>query len=148
MMRVKNALGICTIYTYQALVFGDDMARLYSAAVGDEIGPGELIGRGERISNVAKVLNVREGFTRADDRAPDVWFRPMKAPEGTIEMEDYFQTKVLTREDVDRMLDDYYDERGWTREDGLPSPEKLRELGLASMAGSSTRSGTTEARNR
>lgn len=130
MMRVKNALGICTIYTYQALVFGDDMARLYSAATGDEIGPGELIARGERISNLAKALNAREGFTRIDDRAPEVWFRPMQAPEGTIEMEDYFQTKVVTRNDVERMLDDYYDERGWTREQGVPTPETLERLGL------------------
>jgi aldehyde:ferredoxin oxidoreductase len=135
MMRVKNALGICTIYTYQGLVFGDDMARLYSAAVGDEIGPGELIARGERISNVDKILNAREGFTRADDRAPDVWFRPMESPEGTIEMEDYFQTKGITREDVERMLDDYYDERGWTRELGIPSPETLERLGLTESGG-------------
>jgi len=133
MMRVKNALGICTMFTYQGLVFGDDIAKLYSAAVGDEIGPGELIKRGERISNVAKVLNVREGFTRADDHAPDVWFRPMASPEGTIEMEDYFQTKTLTRDDVERMLDDYYDERGWTRELGIPTPEALEGLGLADL---------------
>jgi len=131
MMQVKNALGICTIYTYQALVFGDDMARLYSAATGDQIEPGELIQRGERISNLGKALNVREGFSRVDDRAPDVWFRPMEAPEGTIRMEDYFQTKVVTRDDVERMLDDYYDERGWTRERGIPTPETLEHLGLS-----------------
>ncbi|MEW5826099.1 MAG: aldehyde ferredoxin oxidoreductase C-terminal domain-containing protein [Candidatus Bipolaricaulota bacterium] len=135
MMRVKNALGMCTIYTYQALVFGDDMARLYSAMTGDEIGPGELIARGERISNLAKLLNVREGFTRVEDRAPEVWFRPMHAPEGTIEMEDYFQTKVVTREDVDRMLDDYYDERGWTQEEGIPSPATLERFGLDELSG-------------
>ena len=148
MMRVKNALGICTIYTYQALVFGDDMARLYSAAVGEEVGPGELIRRGERISNVAKVLNVREGFTRLDDRAPDVWFRPMNSPEGTIEMEDYFQTKVLTREDVERMLDDYYDERGWTRELGIPTPEALEGLGLADLIDGSGKTHTETGRQR
>ena len=133
MMRVKNGLGICTIYTYQALVFGDDMARLYSAAVGQEIGPGELIERGERVSNVAKVVNAREGFARADDRAPDVWFRPMATPEGTVEMEDYFQTRTLTRDDVERMLDDYYDERGWTQEQGIPSRETLARLGLSDL---------------
>jgi aldehyde:ferredoxin oxidoreductase len=27
-------------------------------------------------------------------------------------------------------LDDYYDERGWDKESGIPTPEKLKELGL------------------
>ncbi len=130
LMRVKNALGICTIYTYQALLFADDMARLYSAATGEQVSVRELVTRGERISNVAKLLNVREGFTRADDRPPDAWFRPMHAPEGTIEMEDYFQTHVVTRGDVERMLDDYYDERGWAKDTGTPTSQTLRQLGL------------------
>jgi len=133
LMRVKNALGLCAIYTYQALVFADDMARLYSAAVGRETGVRELIERGERVSNIAKVVNVREGFSRADDRPPDVWFRPMDAPEGRIEMEDYFQTKVLSPEDLERILDDYYDERGWEITTGRPSAERLEKLGLSNL---------------
>ena len=131
LMRVKNALGLCTIYTYQALVFADDMARLYTAAVGETVDARELITRGERISNLAKVVNVRDGFSRADDQPPDVWFTPMEAPEGTIEIEDYFQTKVLTRDDLSRMLDDYYDERGWDPATGHPTRERLQAIGLA-----------------
>ncbi len=131
LMRVKNAIGLCTIYTYQALVFADDMARLYSAAVGEPVTARELIRRGERISNLAKMINVRDGFSRADDQPPDVWFRPMDAPEGRIEMEDYYQTKILHREDLARMLDDYYEERGWDKTSGHPTPEKLSALGLS-----------------
>jgi len=134
LMRVKNALGLCTIYTYQALVFADDMARLYSAAVGESVDARELIRRGERVSNLAKVINVRDGFSRADDQPPDVWFTPMEAPEGRIEMEDYYQTKVLTREDLARMLDDYYDERGWDLAAGHPTAERLQAIGLAGYA--------------
>jgi aldehyde:ferredoxin oxidoreductase len=134
LMRVKNAVGLCTIYTYQALVFADDIARMYSAAVGEDVGPRELIRRGERVSNLAKVVNVREGFSRSDDQPPDVWFRPMDAPEGRIEMEDYYQTKVLGREDLARMLDDYYDERGWDPATGRPTDQRLQELGLRACA--------------
>jgi aldehyde:ferredoxin oxidoreductase len=130
LMRVKNAIGLCTIYTYQALLFADDMAQLYSAAVGEEVTARDLIQRGERIGNLAKIVNVRDGFSRADDQPPDVWFRPMNAPEGCIEMEDYYQMKVLTRDDLARMLDDYYDERGWDIATGHPTPEKLDALGL------------------
>ncbi|MBW2059328.1 MAG: hypothetical protein JRH07_06565 [Deltaproteobacteria bacterium] len=130
MMRVKNALGLCTIYTYQGLIFGDDLARLYNTSTGENLTPGELVDHGERIGNLAKVLNAREGFTRKEDRVPEVWFRPMESPEGRIEMKDYYQTKVMTRQDVDMLLDDYYEERGWDPASGLPTPEKLRELGL------------------
>jgi len=38
-------------------------------------------------------------------------------------------TTTLSREDWDRFLDDYYDERGCDRESGAPLPEKLMELG-------------------
>ncbi len=130
MMRVKNALGLCSIYSYQGLLYGTDMVGLYNAAAGESISAGELLSRGERISNTAKMLNVREGFSREEDKIPEVWFRPMESPEGTIVMQDYYQTKAVTREDAEKMLDDYYEERGWQIETGIPTPEKLKKLGL------------------
>ena len=129
MMRVKNALGLCTIYTYQGLLFGSDMTRLYNAAASEDLSAGDLVERGERISNLAKIVNVREGFTRTEDKVPEVWFRPMESPEGRIEMQDYYQTKTLTRQDVDQLLDDYYEERGWD-ENGVPTKERLETLEL------------------
>ena len=54
----------------------------------------------------------------------------MNTPEGVIELKDYFDTKVINEEDIKRMLDDYYDERGWDIEKGTPTEEKLSELGL------------------
>jgi aldehyde:ferredoxin oxidoreductase len=134
MMRVKNAVGLCTIYTYQGLLFGDDIAELYSAASGHESTALDLVECGERIHNVAKMINVREGFRRVDDAIPDVWFRPMDSPEGRIVMQDYYDTKTLTRQDTERILDDYYDERGWDSETGTPSPERLAGLGLDALA--------------
>jgi aldehyde:ferredoxin oxidoreductase len=134
MMRVHNSLGLCSIYSYQGLVFGHDMADLYRAATGDDVAAGDLIARGERISNLAKLVNVREGFSRKDDRIPELWFRPMDSPEGRIEMRDYFNTKPVTRQDAELMLNDYYDERGWDPATGIPTPEKLKELGLEKHA--------------
>jgi aldehyde:ferredoxin oxidoreductase len=54
----------------------------------------------------------------------------MDTPEGRIEMHDYFNTKVITKEDSEKILDDYYDERGWDALLGTPTPSKLKELGL------------------
>ena len=45
-------------------------------------------------------------------------------------MKDYFQTKTLTREDIEGLLDDYYDERGWDPKTGCPTRETLEALGL------------------
>jgi aldehyde:ferredoxin oxidoreductase len=130
MMRVKNALGLCTIFTYQGLILGDDLAKLYNASAGEDLMPGDMINRGERISNLAKLVNVREGFSRKDDRVPEIWFTPMHSPEGTIETRDYFNTKVIEKADAERILNDYYDERGWDIESGIPTQEKLEKLGL------------------
>jgi aldehyde:ferredoxin oxidoreductase len=133
-MRMKNALGLCSVYTFFNIMSGGHMAALYSAAAGFPVGPYELMQRGERISNLAKALNAQRGFTRADDRIPDLWFRPMKSPEGAIEMQDYFKTQVLTRDDTEKMLDDYYQERGWGLSDGNPAGETLKALGLERWA--------------
>jgi aldehyde:ferredoxin oxidoreductase len=131
MMRVKNSLGLCAIYTYQGMIFGHDMAKLYNAASGEDLSAGELIKCGERISNLAKQVNARDGFSRVDDKIPELWFRPMDTPEGRIEMRDYFNTKVITRDDAEMLLDDYYDERGWDVRQGTPTQEKLQTLGLS-----------------
>jgi aldehyde:ferredoxin oxidoreductase len=46
-------------------------------------------------------------------------------------MKDYYREKTLSKDDVMRLLDDYYDERGWDEEKGVPTKEKISELGLA-----------------
>lgn len=129
-MRVNNLTGNCSIYTYQAIVHGDDLAKLYSAAVGIKVTAYDLIRAGERIHNLAKLFNVREGFDRRYDKPPETWLRPMKSPEGEIPLMDYYATKVLTKDDIEKMLNDYYDERGWDVERGIPTYEKLKELDL------------------
>jgi len=134
MMRVKNAIGLCTIYTYQGLLFGGDIAELYSAATGHEMTALAMVTCGERIHNVAKMINVREGFSRVDDAIPDVWFRPMESPEGRIEMQDYYETKTLTKKDTDKILDDYYEERGWDPRTGRPTVARLEALGIEESA--------------
>jgi len=134
MMRVKNAIGLCTIYTYQGLLFGDDIAELYAAASGHEMTALGMVECGERIHNVAKMINVREGFGRVDDAIPEVWFRAMESPEGRIEMQDYYQTKTLVKADTDRILDDYYDERGWDPRTGRPTVVRLEALGIEEFA--------------
>ena len=92
-----------------------------------------MIQAGERCWNLLKILNYKVGFTRKDDRPPDVWFTPIKVNGDKVELTDYYRSRVLTREDIEELLDDFYDERGWDRETSAPTPEKLKELGLDDM---------------
>ncbi|HDL64181.1 MAG TPA: hypothetical protein ENH12_02185, partial [Proteobacteria bacterium] len=75
---------------------------------------------GERIVNLQRAYNIREGLNRKDDGLPDR-FTKTPAPEGPAE------GHVV---DMASMLDEYYDLRGWEKETGLIKEDKLRELGL------------------
>ena len=48
-------------------------------------------------------------------------------------MMDYYKRTPISREDIEYLLDDYYDERGYDKEHGIPTLEKLRELDLSYM---------------
>jgi aldehyde:ferredoxin oxidoreductase len=42
--------------------------------------------------------------------------------------------QLISREDLDKMLDEYYAERGWDAKTGVPTREKLTELRLEYVA--------------
>jgi len=129
-----NMLGMCyRIYISRFQNLGL-VAQLYSAVTGVEVTLGDLKLAGERVWNIWRTLNYRAGFDRKDDQPPEVWFEPLKSEREEFHLTDYFQRKRLGREDVDGMLDEYYEEHGWEKERGIPTIDKLNELGLANMA--------------
>ena len=80
---------------------------------------------GERVSNLQRAFNVREGVRRKDDMLPKrvremPKFGKWAKPEAAIV-------------NYNQMLNEYYKERGWN-ENGIPTKEKLKELGLADAA--------------
>jgi aldehyde:ferredoxin oxidoreductase len=101
-----------------------DMANYYTLATGIKMTPEELIKAGERINNLARVINIREGKgTREYDTLP---WKIMHVP---VPDEGVAKGAVVSQKEFDIGLDDYYNIRGWTK-DGIPTPEKLKELGL------------------
>jgi len=133
---VYNALGICDTavhWQYDPLRDIPWLAEVYSAATGFEITPRELLRAGERIWNMEKLLNVREGFNREDDRVPALYLKnmetPLKTRGGDRYLTDWFGNR-LDKKDLEKMLDDYYEERGWDIEKGVPTRSKLTQLGL------------------
>jgi aldehyde:ferredoxin oxidoreductase len=81
---------------------------------------------GERVCNLKKAFNIREGWTRADDTLPPRILED-PVPAGPS------KGSVVTREELKLLIDDYYQARGWT-EDGLIPRSKLIELGLEDIA--------------
>lgn len=106
------------------------MAKLCSAATGLETGPEELKESAERGCNLEKLLNVREGFARTDDAAPRVWFHPKLTPDGEFLLLDYYGKRKLGERDLERMLDEYGEERGGDARTGIPTRDHLARLGL------------------
>jgi len=78
-----NALGICDCVVHWECDPIRDvpwLSEIYSALTGITISPREFLRAGERIWNLEKLLNVREGFTREDDQIPSVWLQNIDNP--------------------------------------------------------------------
>ena len=101
----------------------EDLAKLYTLVTGFETTPEEMRIKGERINNLARVCNIREGFSRKDDHLP---YKVMHHP---IPDEGPSKGAYVTQEELDLLLDDYYEARGWNK-DGIPTVEKLKELAM------------------
>ena len=129
-----NSLGIGCSRERAGTLFGmGDAVGIFKSVTGMGIQAGEFQKIAARSFNLLKALNVREGFTRKDDRFPDRWFEPVMRHGQETYLEDYFG-KRLTREDCEKILDDYYDENGWDITRGIPTKKKLLELGLEEIA--------------
>ncbi|MFZ8783840.1 MAG: aldehyde ferredoxin oxidoreductase family protein [Desulfurococcaceae archaeon] len=99
----------------------DEMIRIYIKMLNtlglnyDEEG---FLKLGERIYNLTRLFNVREGVRRKDDDLPPRFYKPREDTGW-----------VITREDFEKMLNLYYTKRGWSS-DGVPLKETLERLGL------------------
>ena len=76
---------------------------------------------GERIYNLERMFNVREGFSSANDVMPER-FSTEQMPDGPSKGQ-IFEEKELLR--------DYYQVRGWNTKTGIPTEAKLKELDLS-----------------
>jgi aldehyde:ferredoxin oxidoreductase len=100
-----------------------ELAKLYGLITGTEISSEQIKIAGERINTIAKLINIREGLSRKDDTLP--W----KVMNNPIPEDGPVKGAVVTKDELDLLLDDYYYARGWTLE-GVPTKAKLQELGL------------------
>jgi len=116
---IQDSLGVCR---FTSFAFGaEPWAGLFSAAIGEDVSVAELETAAQRIAALERRFNLKAGFTRKDDDLP------ARFKTEPIRIGDH--DRVVSEEDRERMLDDYYAARGWDRE-GAPTPATLEELGI------------------
>ncbi len=122
---VDDSLVLCRFTSERGgygMYLNESYVRMINAATGWDLDLAELERIGERICTLERAFNVREGISRKDDTLPwRVQHEPMSdgPSKGTF----------CPPEELDQMLDEYYELRGWSK-DGIPTPERLRALGL------------------
>jgi aldehyde:ferredoxin oxidoreductase len=119
---MQDSTGLCYFAAIEKAL-DEPTLDLLSAITGREFDKTEYSKTGERVFNLEKMFNFREGFRREDDRLPDRFF------------EDAFtigpkKGSVLDRNQFDAMLTQYYKDRGWDTGTTEPGESKLKELGL------------------
>ncbi|MCX8192725.1 MAG: aldehyde ferredoxin oxidoreductase family protein [Nitrososphaeria archaeon] len=116
---IKWSLIICDFW----LSSYEDMAKLLKPALGREYSVEELKIIGERIWNLTKIFNMREGFKRIDDTLPPKMFeQPLRGGKT--------DGKVVPRREFEESLSEYYKLRGWDESTGIPKEETLKKLGV------------------
>jgi aldehyde:ferredoxin oxidoreductase len=100
----------------------DEVVESVNAATDWDLSLDELLEIGERATNMARVFNAREGFTRKDDRLPERFFSPLD--NGALKGE------VYPRDDFESALTRLYEQKGWDPETGIPTRERLEALSL------------------
>jgi aldehyde:ferredoxin oxidoreductase len=124
MAAVTDSLGVCkNTYNNMEVLSWEETAELLRAATGWDMTGEEVQRIGERIVNLERLFIAREGITRKDDTLPKRFLEePMPQGSGP-------STGAVL--ELETMLDEYYRARGWDVEAGLPTRDKLQELGLS-----------------
>lgn len=103
-----------------------DCVEMWNLATGFHHTVESYLKCGERIWNIIRLFNLREGLKPGSDELPPRFFNEpfTKGPAKNV---------VLTKDGFEKSLKEYYNLRGWD-EKGLPTKKKLEELGLLKYA--------------
>jgi aldehyde:ferredoxin oxidoreductase len=119
----EKVLGLCFFGPApRSFIQAEDVVGAVRAATGWDVDVPELLAWGERAVNLARVFNVREGFSRADDRLPDRLHAPLEG--GPL------SGTSIDRAAFEAAVTRLFELKGWDPATGVPTPDRLRELGL------------------
>lgn len=124
---VGKVIGLCYFGPApRSFIQVDQVVAAVQAATGWTWDIETLLQIGERATNLARVFNIREGFSRKEDRLPVRLFAslengPMKGV-------------GISREEFERVMTDLYVIKGWDVETTVPTRKRLESLDLGWVA--------------
>ena len=121
--RCKSAVNTWAIGCPLRDPLGVGRAKLLSAATGWNVTSEELDKVAERVYNIERAINVREGASRKHDQPPWKSFNLIVDGE-----------PIVNQAERGKALDNYLRLRGWDVKTGIPTRKKLEELGLSYVA--------------
>ena len=124
LMTLYDMTGVCKFT--RGIMYEEGIRELVNAVTGFDFSNSEIMAAGERVYNLSKAFNVREGFSREDDSLPRRVIEE-EVPDGPS------QGESIDRDEFERELDRYYTVRGWD-EAGIPLKNTLNELDLREIS--------------
>ncbi len=120
---LRDSLIVCHFVWRFPLGF-EPLIRLLNGATGLKYDQESINLYGQRIETLTRMFNQREGISRVDDILPTRFW------EGQVSGPNEGLPAYVSKEDFNASLDLYYDLMGWDKEDGLPTADTLKKLGL------------------
>jgi aldehyde:ferredoxin oxidoreductase len=115
---LADCLELCKFATQGSLGYPESLAEVFYAVTGLKWTGEELRMAGERVVQMERLFNLREGLRPEEDTLPER-FLSEPVPNGPA------KGRVVP---LAPMLNEYYEARDWDRETGRPSIERLRQL--------------------
>jgi len=122
-LSLPDILGTCKFFMYAGITI-DHLAAMLGSLTGMDFDGKLLLEISERVYNLQRLFNLREGLSKEDDIIPRrVCSQPMFGK--------YQNSSDCAIHDYHKMLREYYKARGWDPETGIPTKDTLRRLGIS-----------------
>jgi aldehyde:ferredoxin oxidoreductase len=115
---VRNQIALCHFLAYD----DDQSLTILNTVTGWNATAEELVTMAHRGLTLARLFNLREGFTRADDRLPARFEEPLPKHPG------------FPRDAQEKIVTEYYIEYGWDPATGVPTTDTIRALEIEADA--------------
>lgn len=120
---LEKVIGYCFFGPApRSYIHPDEVLLSINAATGWNLSMEEALMIGERATNLARVFNAREGFSRKDDVLPERLYQGLE--NGAL------QGEAMPRDEFKKALTILYGLKGWDLETGNPTRERLEDLSL------------------
>ena len=119
----EKVIGLCFFGPApRSFIHPEDVLAAIRVVTGWDVTMNEVLQIGERATNMARIFNIREGFSRKDDVLPERLFQPLE--NGALE------GHAIPRKEFEQALTQLYQFKGWNPLNGNPTKERLEKLSL------------------